>query len=43
MRNRASNEEIDRLFRQAVAINPAGHRLGEGDFSALPSMSRIGG
>jgi len=43
MRNGASDEEMDELFREAVSVKPAGHRIRENDFSCLSSMSKIGG
>ncbi len=43
MRKGASDEELDKLFRNAIAIKPAGHRLEENDMPVLSSMSAIGG
>jgi cyclic pyranopterin phosphate synthase len=45
MREGASDEEIDSLFRRAVAVKPERHALNEDIKSAnhLKSMSEIGG
>lgn len=43
MRRGASDEQLDELFRRAVCLKPAGHRLKDNDFSSLSSMSKIGG
>ncbi len=43
MRRGVSDEDLDELFRRAVRLKPAGHRLKDNDFSSLSSMSKIGG
>jgi cyclic pyranopterin phosphate synthase len=44
LRSGASDEELDKLFRCAVAVKPAGHFLErEKIFMGLSSMSEIGG